>query len=240
MPSALTPGGADGRTRTGYVDPSHPMQEIGIVDPTRVQSGGYITEGQFDPAMSNLISAGTTFPPAQSRLPKVAVGVLLLLIATVGALLFRVTQTESSLPAPEPVKELARAAEGPIVVAPREAPTPLPPPPPPARPPIQEPPPPIVKRKVNPKPPPVIAPPPKPAGAHAELRAKLREVRKTRDRTAAIRLAVAVEKAGGRLPKGSEAAEAVSYEIGRIKYMTDVDDMIEALDRSLAALARAP
>jgi hypothetical protein len=68
----------------------------------------------------------------------------------------------------------------------------------------------------------------------------LKEVRRTRDRGAAIKLAVDIEKAGGRLAKGSEPAEAISYEIGRIKYMTDVDDMIEAIDRSIAALSRAP
>src|SRR5688572_2889976 len=33
MPSPLTRGGADSRTRTGYVDPSHPMVDIGIIDP---------------------------------------------------------------------------------------------------------------------------------------------------------------------------------------------------------------
>jgi serine/threonine-protein kinase len=244
MPSPLTRGGADSRTRTGYVDPSHPMVDIGIIDPTRVQSGSYgsITDGQFDPVVSQ-ISSRTTFPPTQSRFPKVAVGILVLLIALVGLLLFRVTQTETTLPQPPPVNEIAGSDQ--IVVAKPHAP---PPPPPPVQPEEAPPPPPPVvsKKKGNPKPPPRVEPPPPPRvepktnGVIGELRGRLREVKRSRVRQAAVRLAVDIEKASGRLPAGSKAREAISYEIGRIRFMTEVDDMIDALDQSLTELSRAP
>jgi hypothetical protein len=172
------------------------------------------------------------------------VGILVLLIATVGLLLFRVTQTETTLPLPPPVTENAAGEQ--IVVAKPHAPPPPPPPVQREEAPAPPPPPPVAsKKKGNPKPPPRVEPPPpraapKSNGVIGELRGRLREVKRSRDRQAAVRLAVDIEKAGNRLPAGSKAREAISYEIGRIRFMTEVDDMIEALDQSINELGRAP
>ncbi len=248
MPSPLTAGGLGAKTRTGYLDPSRPMQEVAILDPTRVQPpGGYgfITDGQFDPVASNLTSARTTFPPAKERFPKLAIAVLAVLIAIVGAMLYRLVLSESVLPAPaqQHARDVSPAPDPSVVAEQRRLPPPgapevqidrtRPPPPPPAAPPAST-------RRRSTK---VALPPPPPRekpARYGEFRTRLKEVRRSRDRQSAVRLAIDIEKASGRLPKGSEAAEAISYEIGRIKFMTDVDDMIEALERSISALSRAP
>jgi len=73
-----------------------------------------------------------------------------------------------------------------------------------------------------------------------EFRGRLKEVRRSRDKQAAVRLAIDVEKASARLPADSKARQTISYEIGRVKFMTEVDDMIEALDHALAELSSAP
>lgn len=246
MPSPLsTPAELGGKTRTGYLDPNldpggtpAPFDPAATSSPAHFQT--FADPATFDPASTNLVSR-TTLPPQRSPWPKVAIGLLGVLILFVAGLLFQITDDEQP-PLAAPITELkTQAPTAPTVTAVAE-PKQAEPPPRPA-PATRTPPPPrkVSRRRVHRAPPP--PPPPQRAkerrpakGPHADLRARLERIRRSGNLPAAHALAIEIHDRAEQLP--SAVASRVRSETNIARRTGDIEAVMEALDLAVSLLEK--